>query len=233
MFIWEPVASQWGRDHHSLMMPPDVIETSEKNGRYLLFLKYALLCVILFLLAGEHPWSVVRAASHSRGVPSLVIVGAVGGVSLFVCKRLLILPWPSLSASERTPLDSSGEAILRTHPYLRGPVLFWLATFLAGGAAEEFWRAVCIGAFQQNDYSPILAILLTAPAFSVAHASGMPPRLPGGLAHMGVEIIIGSVLGLVFVWSGSLLSLWIASVIYYTSDFYWLRRRHEQPAPAR
>jgi len=53
MLLPEPVAYGWIRKHGSAVLPPDINQKSEKNGRYLWLLIYALLLLFLWLLAGE------------------------------------------------------------------------------------------------------------------------------------------------------------------------------------
>jgi membrane protease YdiL (CAAX protease family) len=218
MFISDGTGRRWVREHRSPFLPPDLREEKERKGRYFLFLKYALLITALFLLAGAHPWRTVQSASPSRPYSTLILLGVGGGLLLLICKSLLILGSPAFAAADRN------------HPTLKGSVFIWLAVFVVGGFAEELWQAVCISGLRQNDTSPILAALLTAVPFSVAHLGGSPPRVRGigGGFSLGGEAVIGFVLGGIFLWSGSLLSLWIASLVYNTSDFYWLRRRYGQ-----
>lgn len=218
MFIWEPVGSRWVKVHRSLSLPADIKQKSEKNARHLLFVKYALLLASLCLLVGGHPWTLIHVASASHSWSTLVLLGAGGGVLLLICMRLLALGLPSIAAAE---LD---------HPNLEGPIFFWLAVFVFGGFAEEFWRALCMAALQQNDCSSVLANVLTAGAFSIARISGRPPRTWGGGDAMIAEFVIGLVLGVVFLKSGSLLTLYLASLVYNTSNFCWLRHRYAQPA---
>jgi membrane protease YdiL (CAAX protease family) len=111
---------------------------------------------------------------------------------------------------------------------LKGRSSFWLTVFIAGGFAEELWQAVSISALLKNDSGPMLAALLTAIPFTLAHLGGRPSRITYHRENVGAEAIIRFVLGLIFIWSGSLFSLWIASMIYTVSDFCWLRWRYGQ-----
>jgi membrane protease YdiL (CAAX protease family) len=113
------------------------------------------------------------------------------------------------------------------HDYLlRGPIALWLTIFASGALAEEFWRALCILAFHQNGYSAASAVLLLAFAFAEAHVAGLPPRIPGGLENVAPEMGIGVILGVLIIWSGSLLPACLASMAYYTSNLFWLRSHY-------
>lgn len=79
--------------------------------------------------------------------------------------------------------------------FMHGPVVLWLAIFLAGGFVEELWRTLCIIAFQQNDYSAASVILLTAFCFGFAHLSGFPSRIAPIVVSLGAEVMIGAMLG--------------------------------------
>jgi membrane protease YdiL (CAAX protease family) len=144
----------------------------------------------------------------------MIRFGLAGGALLILCKSLLVIGWRGVASGER---DSH---------VLKGSLSFWLTVFIAGGVAEALWQAVCISSLLKNDSGTFLAALLTAIPFTLAHTSGRPSRIVGPWANVGAEAIIGFVLGLIFIWSVSLFSVWIASMIYTVSNFSWLRWRY-------
>jgi len=102
--------------------------------------------------------------------------------------------------------------------------VLWLAIFLVGGFAEEFWRATCISSFRTNDFTAAQANLLTACAFSIAHVSGLPERVAPGVPSLLAEAMIGLLLGGLFIWSGTLTAPYFASVTYFVLNFFFVRR---------
>jgi len=142
------------------------------------------------------------------------VSGIGGGILIFGVRRLLSSTSESLASSE----ENDGAR--------RGAVAQWLAIFVLGAFVEEYWRAFCILAFRQNDYGVISSDLLTACSFGMAHLAGRFYRIAPTVASVGSEMAIGALLGALFIWSGNLASAWIASISYYTLNFYWLRWRY-------
>jgi len=214
VFDWCGPGSRWAAKKRSPVLPPGLKRIEEKRGRFLLLIKYALVFLLLGTLAGKQQWHLVLIPTHLRPWPVVFASGILGGSLIFGFRRALALIWQPIAVSE--PNDY----------VLRGSVSLWLLTFIVGGFVEEFWRALCISSFQQNAYSALLADLLAAIAFSIAHMSGLPPRIPGGLGIAAAEAVTGLLFGALFIWSGNLVSPCLASMMYYTSNFYWLRRRY-------
>jgi membrane protease YdiL (CAAX protease family) len=214
VFRWGGPSGRWARNHRSFFLPPDLKRKSEESGRHFLLIRLALLVVVLRGLAGaDFFWHTVPIATHSRVWLVLVVSGIAGGVAMLAFRRLL----SSLSA-----VAASAE---NNEYFSRGPLIVWLAVFFLGAFVEEFWRALCIVAFRENDYGALSVNLLTAFAFSVAHLSGLPSRISPGAASAGAEMIMGLALGGLFIWSGNLLTPYLASVIYFTSSFFIVRHR--------
>jgi membrane protease YdiL (CAAX protease family) len=210
VFDWMGASSRWAAKHKSFFPPSELTAKQERLGRPLLLGKYVLLSLALRGLAGSGLWQVVPITSHSRPWLVIIAAGAVGGVAMLVCRRAISLLWPRAAAAEK-------------HDYfLRGSVALWLTVFLVGGFVEELWRALCITVFRQNGYSTASVVLLTAFCFGFAHLSGRPSRVsPGGTS---AEMIIGLMLGAIFVWSGNIVAPYLASVIYFTYSFLLVRR---------
>ena len=84
------------------------------------------------------------------------------------------------------------------------------------------WRAICILGFEQYDFNGVVANLLPAIAFGLAHVSGLPSRVsPGGVV---AEMTIGFGLGGLFLFSGSVLPTFVASVVYFATSYFRTRR---------
>jgi membrane protease YdiL (CAAX protease family) len=198
-------------------MPPALLRKAEHSGRFLFFLKYTILLLALRLIVGRNFWRIVPIKLPSHEIMIVIGIGIIVGLLAFACRRLLVVISPTIAGTEAQD------------DLLRGPLALWLVIFVFGAFTEEVWRALCILALQQNGYGVTWALLLPAFAFAVAHLSGLPPRIPGGLENIVPEAGIGFILGALIVWSGSILPASLASMIYYTSNVFWLRWHHRRP----
>jgi membrane protease YdiL (CAAX protease family) len=133
---------------------------------------------------------------------------------VFGFRRVLALFWPPIASSEAND------------HVLRGSTALWLMVFVVAALTEELWRALCISGFQQNGYSSLLADILPAFFFSIAHMSGLPSWIPSGLEIAGSEIIVGIVFGALFIWSGNFVSPCLSSLVFYTLTFFRMRPHH-------
>jgi len=106
---------------------------------------------------------------------------------------------------------------------LRGGIAIWLVIFAIAALAEESWRAMCVSSFH---YGPIAGNVAAAACFSLAHMSGLPPRIPQGLSIATFEVVVGLILGATFMTTGSVLSPVLASLVYYISNYFWIRHRN-------
>jgi hypothetical protein len=217
VFDWGGPGSRWASKNHAIFLPPELKSIEEKRGRFIQFLKYAILFLVLWGLAGRELWRIVPVTAPSQAWSSAIACGIFGGLLAFGFRRVFALSSASIASGE------SDDYVLR------GAAIIWLLTFTLGAFSEECWRALCISSFQQNGHSPLSADLLTGTAFSIAHMTGIPSRIPGGVAIAGAELVTGLMFGAVYVWSGNLASPCLASAIYYISNFYWLRRTYLNP----
>lgn len=188
-------------------LPNEAKAKVEREGRPLILVRFAILLLVLRILVGSSFWHIVPIASHSR--PWLVILGSGFGfgIVLLGIRRAIALLWPPAAANSVY--------------FLHGSSSLWIAIFIVGAFVEEFWRALCISGVQQNGGSALLAGLLTAVAFGIAHVSGLPSRvLPGGTS---AEMLIGFGLGAVFLWSNNLFAPALASLVYFSATFFLVR----------
>lgn len=213
VFDWKTAG--WASKNRSFFLPPDLKAKAEKQGRFLFFIKFALLLILLRVVAGRDLWHVVPIMTNSRSSPVLIAWGVIGGAMMLACRYFFSALSPGVALTGKNEY------------FLRGPATLWLAVFVMGGFVEEFWRGFCIMTGQGNDFSSASSNLMAAIAFSIAHSGGIPSRIPGGLASIGTEIIIGLMLGGLFIWSGSVLPPYLASVVYYTSNFFIVRSRSD------
>jgi Type II CAAX prenyl endopeptidase Rce1-like len=219
VFNWFSAGSRWARENRSFFGPPELARESEDSGRRFILIRYALLLLLLRGLAGRTLWKVVPVTPLSGVWLQPVLFGISGGIILLAFRRIISLLSPRAASAEMNDY------------FLQGSVILWVTVFVVGGFVEEYWRAFCVVALQQNGYSGIVANLLSAFAFLLAHLSGLPSRIrPGGA---GPEMIIGLTLGGLFIWTGNLVAPCVASIIYFTSNYFQVRRRFNEILPSR
>ena len=212
VFNWAGASALWARKNRSFFLPPDLKKESEESGRLLALFRYGLLLLVLRGLAGSGLWYMVPVATNLRAFLFFMVLGVAGGLFVLACRHALSALSPSAASAENNEY------------LLRGPIVLWLTIFLTGGIVEEFWQAVCIVCFTENGYSRISALLLTAFAFSLAHSAGLPSRIAPGMVNLFTETLVGLMLGGLFLWSGNLVTPSVASVIYFASSFFIVRR---------
>ena len=213
IFVFDWWNAGWASKNRSFFLPPELKKKREEAGRPLALVRYALLLLVLRGLAGSGLWYTVPIAKHLREFFFFAVSGIAGGLLMLAFRHAFSLFSPSAAVAENNEY------------LLRGSAVLWVAIFLIGGLVEEFWRAVCIVSFEENGYSKASVILLTALAFSLAHMGGLPSRIAPGIASLVAEVIVGLMLGGLFIWSGNLVTSCFASVTYFTFSFFRVRRR--------
>jgi membrane protease YdiL (CAAX protease family) len=221
MFVydWFGPGSRWAFKNKRPVLPPDLATLEEERGRRLLPAKYVLLFLAVYGLVHRNIWRLAPVHASARRWPVLLCVGLLGGAAIFGFRRAASVLSPSLAARE------SGDDLLR------GPSALWLTIFITAAFPEELWRAVCVTGLRQNGYSALAAAALSAFCFSLAHAGGLPPRIPPGFQIAVAEMAVGIALGAIFIWSGNVVTPCLASVAFYTANFFWMRRRYGSPIP--
>lgn len=220
VFNWFSAGSRWARENRSFFGPPELARKSEDSGRRFILIRYALLLLVLRGIAGRPLLQAVAIAPRSANWLVPVAFGIAGGIIMLVLRRLIS------SLSPRT------LSIARNDYFLHGSVILWVTVFATGGFVEEYWRAFCIVALHQIGYNTITANLLSALAFSLAHLSGLPSRIAPGIPSLIAEIIVGLMLGGLFIGSGNFIAPSVASVIYFIFSFFRVRRRFSEMPPS-
>jgi CAAX prenyl protease-like protein len=217
MFVFDWWGSfRWARKSKSFIYPPEIRKKRETTGRYLFFLKFAVLLLALWCLSAWRTWHrLVAVPVDPRSFLQLIAWGGAAAIMALAFSRVSAMVSPRVAASENAS------------SYLEGPVPLWIGVYLIGGFSEEFWRAFVIASFVQSGHSAAYSNLAAALAFSLAHLSGLPPRiLPGEFVR---ESVVGLIFGGLFIWHGNLISPCCASVLYYTASLLVLRRRYGKP----
>jgi CAAX prenyl protease-like protein len=201
--------SRWARKNKSTAVPESLRQQDESRGRVLLLFKYLLLLIVTTWLAGGFKSLSTSIASHRLGFWTY-FAGILAGLFALAFRRLAGSA-PSISQFESEDYS------------LRGTISIWLAIFAIGAIAEESWRALCIGSFYDGSKFGNVA---AAACFSLAHMSGLPPRMTKGLGVAAVEVAVGLIFGATFMVTGNVFSPFLASIVYYTSNYFWIRRRY-------
>lgn len=201
--------SRWATKNKSMAVPESLRQQDERRGRVLLLFKYPLLLIVTAWLVGGFTNLSTSIAYHRLGFRSY-FVGILAGLFALAFRRLAASA-PSISQFEVEDYS------------LRGTVSVWLAIFAIGAIAEESWRALCIGSFHDG---PRFGNVAAAACFSLAHMSGLPPRMTRGLGVAAVEVVVGLIFGATFMVTGSVFSSFLASIVYYTSNYFWIRHRY-------
>ena len=210
--ILEPVGARWGAQHKSFYPPPDIKARSERNGRYVWIIKYVTLSFLVIWLAMHFSLISQTFGPHSNEVLLSVTWGILGGMFLFLFRAGYRIAIPRMRSIEYQ------------EPFLKGPTAFWLILYFLGGFSEELWRGFCIAATRETQRDIIHAIIWISISFAAAHLGGIPGRIHGEVPDAAFEAITGVFLGCLFIFSGSVISTFVASVFYYTGLFYYLRR---------
>jgi membrane protease YdiL (CAAX protease family) len=213
IFVFDWWNAGWASKNRSFFLPPELKKKREEACRPLALVRYALLLLVLRGLAGSGLWYMVPIAKHLREFFFFAGFGVAGGLLMLAFRQALSVLSPGAASAEDNEY------------FLRGSPVLWLAIFLIGAIAEEFWRAVCIISFEENGYSRVLPILLTAFAFSLAHLCGLPSRIGPGIVSLLLEATVGLMLGGLFIWSGNLVTPSVASGVYFIWSFFLVRKR--------
>jgi membrane protease YdiL (CAAX protease family) len=212
VFDWFGKASRRAMKTKSMVMPPDLKLLEERKGRFLFIPKYLILLLILRGLAGTGLWYFISTKVQARPLFIAACCGVAGGIVILAFRHLISVFVPAVALNEENGY------------FVRGPILLWLSVFIIGGFVEEVWRALCITSFKSNDYTGLSADLITAVAFSIAHVSGLPARVAPGIAVVFAEMLVGLILGALFLWSGNLVVPFMSSIVYFISTFFIQRR---------
>jgi hypothetical protein len=211
ILVPEPIGFRWGAKHKSFYLPPDVKTRSERNGRYLWIIKYVFLSSFIIWMAVRFSLMSQTLGPRSNQVFLSLAWGMLGGVFLFLFRAGYRIAIPRMHVIELQ------------YPLLEGPKALWLAIFFLGGFSEELWRGFCIAAAYETQRDITHAIIWISISFAAGRLGGLPGRIHGEVVDVACEAVTGVFLACLFIFSGSVISTFVASVIYYTAQFYYLR----------
>jgi hypothetical protein len=213
MLIPNRVAGRWGAKYHGkIPMPPDVQSRAVRNGRFLLLAKCIVILALFWILDTRLPEIAPRIIPPWARVGTFVILGVALGLMLGI-------------ARSRTALWLHARNPPRFAPgYLSGPLLLWFAIFCVASFLEELWRASSLVALRSAGWENASSIVITSAFFSLGYLSGLPARQSDGLTDLILTSSWGAALGILFLFSGSILAPTIANLTCNTCDML-IRRK--------
>jgi membrane protease YdiL (CAAX protease family) len=185
-------------------MPVDVRDRAESTDRYWYFLVDALTIAFVITLMSRNSVPAAWVGLRLERWRSNVVIGIAAGIVTVLIQGLLVRFFPNAG---------SGEAI----DYLRrGGILLWVLIFSVGAFAEELWLALCLVMLRAVGHSAVISIAATAVVFGAVHFT-----YRFGAVAVAIK---GAVSGLVFLWSGSLIPMFLFHFIGNLGSVYFARR---------
>lgn len=211
--IPEPIAAREGwKAARFVPLSGPLKERSEKNGRYLLTIKLALIAGLTLYLARTYFPSLLSTRTLAHDLPFAFAIGLLAGLLLSVV-QLRIGSW-----FPRT------RQLLDDHPMTRGPWQFWAIIILAGALAEELWRTLSLEALKTAGFNVTTAAAITSLAYALAQLGGIPPRLLGIWEDVAAAAAVGLALAILFLAYGSIVANFEANLIFNLLKLYTVRR---------
>jgi hypothetical protein len=216
LLLMHPDAYRWARRHAwfdwRIRMPRALQDQLARTGRWFLVAKLALVAVMVFFWTRAEGISPSEIGLGAKPWSLLCLLGVGGGAVLLICRLVYLRVVPSI---RRDSLN---------HPLCRGPLSFWIFTFVVGGPAEELWRASSLLLLEQADHGVVLGILITSTAFAIARLSGIPARTSGNHGEVLWEVFLGGALAGFFLASKTLWVPCLAGFVFNGANLLMLRR---------
>ncbi len=192
-------------------MPPEIQGKAERIGRYAHFVGDAIIFGLAGLLMRRAPVPSALVGLILGGWKSNVAIGVTAGILLVAVQRMINPPADPL------------------HPFVykvrKGSAGLWVVIFIVGAFAEELWIALSIFTLRATGHSVGLSVAVTAIVFAAVHYA-----YRFGTVAVAVK---GAVSGLIFLWCGSLIPMFLFHFIGNLGSLYWARRGltgHERPS---
>jgi hypothetical protein len=223
LLIPEPVDLLWVLRHSTLAsgvapMPAEVKERSRRNAYYLLFLKDALLCTLLWVLMAKYAVSASSIGLSLLHWEIFGVIGVVAGIGLLACSALVTWVLPRLTAGSPPRFPgvltgrSGGQEIL----------LLVVSSF-----ADEFWRAFCLVCFLRLGHGAVFAVVVTSLVYALCCQREGTDTLFMKVGRIWAHSISGAYFAVFFLWWHSILVTWVAHLLYNLVRTYQARRTRE------
>ena len=191
-------------------MPLEVRDRAESADRYWYFVVDGITAAFVLGLMLWNQIPAARAGLQLTNWKESAAVGLAAGALRVLLLAMLAKLLPSI------PPDEASERLQRlTIPQ-------WTIIFFGGAFSEELWIAFCLTVLAMTGHSTVVSVVLTALVFGAIH---FEYRL-GALA----TAIYGVLSALLFLWLGSLISMFLFHFIGNLGSLYWQRRRPAEDA---
>jgi hypothetical protein len=211
--IGDPSTFTWGANYPGTPMPPEDELRSQRNGRFILILRYIILGAYILYAARRNSLPYSALGIYFRHFFPLTLIGVVAGLLFLSLRKLATSVWPTLVWNNPT------------HPITKGPVSIWVVIILIGGFAEELWRAFCLIGLQNDGLQTGFVVLLTSAVFAASQVGGKPTRISGNPIEVFSTAAIGMGLAILFLRFDSFLLVGSANITYYLATLYFVRTR--------
>lgn len=190
-------------------MPIAVRDRAESADRYWYFLVDAITVAFVIALMSRNSVPPASVGLRMEQWRSGLAIGMAAGIVVVLIQYLLVKFFPNATSGNATD-------------YLRRrSIALWMSVFSLGAFAEEFWIALCLVAMRMNGHSLGMAIAVTASVFGAVHLS----YRFGALA----VAMKGAASGLIFIWCGSLIPMFLFHFMGNLGSLYWARHPANGP----
>jgi len=212
-FSFNPVEFAWSFHHGLKPMPNESHDRAETIRRYLNFLGDALILGFVAILMLKNSVPVALVGLHLGKWKSNAALGASAGILLILSMHFM---------AKRTGIGPSGNFAYNVR---KGSALLWILIFILGAFSEELWIAFCILALKTTGHSVPVSIAMTMLVFASMHYGY-------GLFGAFAVALKGTISALLFLWSGSLIPMFLYHFIGNLGSLYRARRGHIAAAAA-
>jgi membrane protease YdiL (CAAX protease family) len=215
LLVYEPNELRWWwRTGGGVPMPPEMMERSKRNEGNLLLFKFALLIIASFFFLRGGLDSPASLGLRLRQPTGTVLIGVLGGILLAgEVRAMLALAKKWSPRTGEVPIFVVRESTWRI-----------LAILVFGAFAEEFWRALALTSLIHVGTSTESAVLLTSLSFGLGHVLSYQ-SLGAALGRALRPAFGGVFLAALFLWSGTLVTPFIAHVLLNSTAALMQRKR--------
>lgn len=186
-------------------MPNEVRDRAENIRRYANFLFDALILAFIAILMLRNSVPAARVGLQLENWKSNGVLGVTAGI-LLIMLMCLMHRFTGIGASETF-----------VYSVRRGSVLLWVLIFVAGAFSEELWIAFCLVSLMTTGHSATVSVAMTMVVFAAMHYGY-------GIGGAFAVALKGAISALLFLWSGSLIPMFLYHFIGNLGSLYWARR---------
>jgi hypothetical protein len=210
-FSFNPVEFRWAFHHGFKSMSDEVRDQAQKIRVYLNFLVDALILCLVATVMLRNAVPAARVGFYLGNWKSNAAIGVTAGLLLIIQMRWM-LKFTTIGPSEGF-----------TRSVRKGPVSLWVLVFVVGAFSEELWIAFCLVALTTTGHTVLVSVVVTLSVFAAMHYGyGL-----GGALAIGLK---GAVSAILFLWTGSLIPMFLYHFIGNLGSLYRARRARRRVA---